>query len=190
MKMCICASIHEVSSNSRTMPSVPATKEPTVTSSACPHSAKLHGHTNGDGKILEGSLPLNGVDKLDNGKESGRGVQRATKATSPDRKWIRPDLPSRCKWSLGASKADSPHAEIPRSKELCRNQKNRLTALWEHLSYTFCFVCLFHPVGKSSRQSCQIFCTVSGRRPWSASTRSPKPSDSSVRYVSVMRKKP
>lgn len=90
------------------MPSVPATKEPSVTSSVCPHSAKLHGHTNGDAKILEGSLPLNGVDKLDN------GVQRTAKAVSPDRKWIRPDLPSRCKWSLGASKADSPHAEVPR----------------------------------------------------------------------------
>lgn len=101
------------------MPSVPATKEPSVTSSVCPHSAKLHGHTNGDTKILEGSLPLNGVDKLDNGKEAGRGVvQRATKAASPDRKWIRPDLPSRCKWSLGASKADSPHAEVPRSEKL------------------------------------------------------------------------
>lgn len=109
------------------MPSVPATKEPTVTSSACPHSAKLLGHTNGSAKILEGSMPLNGVDRLDNGKEASRGVQRTTKAASPDRKWIRPDLPSRCKWSLEASKADSPHAEIPRSEKLCPNQNNRLT---------------------------------------------------------------
>lgn len=97
------------------MPSVPATKEPTANSTVCPHSAKLLSHTNGDAKLLEGSLPLNGVDKLDDGREANRGIQRSTKPASPDRKWIRPDLPSRCKWSLGASKADSPHAEVPRS---------------------------------------------------------------------------
>lgn len=119
------------------MPSVPATKEPTVTSSACPHSAKLLGHANGNTKILEGSLPLNGVDKLDNGKEASRGVQRTAKAASPDRKWIRPDLPSRCKWSLEASKADSPHAEVPRLEKCLRNQRNRL-ARYIHLT-----LCLF-----------------------------------------------
>lgn len=97
------------------MPSVPATKEPTANSTVCPHSAKLLGHTNGDAKLLEGSLPLNGVDKLDDGREANRAIQRSTKTASPDRKWIRPDLPSRCKWSLGALKADSPHAEVPRS---------------------------------------------------------------------------
>lgn len=125
------------------MPSVPATKEPSVTSSVCPHSAKLHGHTNGDAKILEGSLPLNGVDKLDNGKEAGRSsVQRATKAASPDRKWIRPDLPSRCKWSLGASKADSPHAEVPRSEKLRRHQGNGLAASLKHSPHSFFSFCL------------------------------------------------
>lgn len=125
------------------MPSVPATKEPTVTSSACPHSAKLHGHTNGDAKIIEASLPLNGVDKLDNGKEAGIGVQRTTKAASPDRKWIRPDLPSRCKWSLGASKADSPHAEVPRSEKLRQKPKKGLSAsLVTFIShFLLCFVC-------------------------------------------------
>lgn len=166
------------------MPSVPATKEPTVTSSVCPHSAKLLGHTNGNAKILEGSLPLNGVDKLDNGKEASRGVQRATKAASPDRKWIRPDLPSRCKWSLDASKADSPHAEVPRSEKLCRNQTQQQAHCVAFISH---FACLFRPVGKSSPQSCQIFCTGLGRRLWLALTRSPKPSDSSVRYVSEIR---
>uniref|UniRef100_A0A3B3I792 Cystathionine beta-synthase n=1 Tax=Oryzias latipes TaxID=8090 RepID=A0A3B3I792_ORYLA len=36
-------------------------------------------------------------------------IQINTKNSVPERKWIRPDLPSRCKWSLGASQADSPH---------------------------------------------------------------------------------
>uniref|UniRef100_A0A8C6WXR6 Cystathionine beta-synthase n=1 Tax=Neogobius melanostomus TaxID=47308 RepID=A0A8C6WXR6_9GOBI len=30
-----------------------------------------------------------------------------------ERKWIRPDLPSRCTWSLGGSEANSPHTHVP-----------------------------------------------------------------------------
>uniref|UniRef100_A0A7N8XJA7 Cystathionine beta-synthase n=1 Tax=Mastacembelus armatus TaxID=205130 RepID=A0A7N8XJA7_9TELE len=41
-------------------------------------------------------------------------VRINTKNTSPDRKWIRPDLPSSCTWSLTASQADSPHTQVPR----------------------------------------------------------------------------
>lgn len=99
------------------MPSVPSTKEP-VKAPVCPHAAKLLNHTNGEAKLRDGSFPLNGVDKLpamEDAEEPKRTIQIRTKSTSPERKWIRPDLPSRCKWSLGASKADSPHSQIPRS---------------------------------------------------------------------------
>lgn len=99
------------------MPSVPSTKETTVKVPVCPHAAKLLTHTNGEGKLREGSFPLNGVDKLPpvDPEEASRTIQINTKNAATERKWIRPDLPSRCTWSLGASKADSPHTQVPRS---------------------------------------------------------------------------
>uniref|UniRef100_A0A3B5AB29 Cystathionine beta-synthase n=1 Tax=Stegastes partitus TaxID=144197 RepID=A0A3B5AB29_9TELE len=97
------------------MPSVPSTKESPVKAPVCPHAGKLLSHTNGEAKLREGSFPLNGVEKLtvvQAPEESSRTIQINTKNASPERKWIRPDLPSRCTWSLGASKADSPHANV------------------------------------------------------------------------------
>ncbi len=100
------------------MPSVPSTKEPIAKSPVCPHAAKLLNHTNGEAKLREGSFPLNGVDKLpanEDTAEANMTIQINTKNATAERKWIRPDLPSRCTWSLGASKADSPHTQVPRS---------------------------------------------------------------------------
>ncbi|TKS66526.1 Cystathionine beta-synthase [Collichthys lucidus] len=101
------------------MPSVPSSKEAPAKGSVCPHAAKLLNHTNGDAKVREGSsFPLNGLDKLppmEDADEGDGSIQINRKSTSPDRKWIRPDLPSRCKWSLEASKSDSPHSQIPRA---------------------------------------------------------------------------
>ncbi|RVE75502.1 hypothetical protein OJAV_G00017550 [Oryzias javanicus] len=94
------------------MPSVPSTKEKAP---VCPHAGKLLGHANGDAKLRDASFQLNVVEKLSDPEESGRTIQINTKNGAPERKWIRPDLPSRCKWSLGASKADSPHLQIPRT---------------------------------------------------------------------------
>ncbi|KAF3857251.1 hypothetical protein F7725_009110 [Dissostichus mawsoni] len=88
------------------MPSVPSTKEaPMKGPVVCPHAAKLLSHTNGEGKLREASIPLNGVDM----------EHINAKNAVVERKWIRPDLPSRCTWSLGASRDESPHAQVPRS---------------------------------------------------------------------------
>ncbi|KAM8873449.1 cystathionine beta-synthase a [Synchiropus picturatus] len=98
------------------MPSVPLSKESPI-GTVCPHSAKMLNHTNGEAKLREPLFPLNGVDKLtsaEDGKPGNRDIQLNGKNTSPERKWIRPDLPSRCTWSLGASKADSPHPQVSR----------------------------------------------------------------------------
>ncbi|KAM9835902.1 cystathionine beta-synthase a [Aulostomus maculatus] len=95
------------------MPSVPLSNEIPV----CPHAPKLHNHANGEVKLREDLFPLNGIEKLpaaEDTKEMNGDLSLNSKSPSPERKWIRPDLPSRCKWSLGASKADSPHAQIPR----------------------------------------------------------------------------
>ncbi|XP_022076617.1 cystathionine beta-synthase a [Acanthochromis polyacanthus] len=100
------------------MPSVPSTKESPVKSPVCPHTGKLLTHSNGDAKLREGSFPLNAIEKLtvvQNPEDSSKTIQINTKNASPERKWIRPDLPSRCTWSLGASKADSPHTQFRRT---------------------------------------------------------------------------
>ncbi|CAL8288469.1 unnamed protein product [Lota lota] len=75
------------------MPAVPATKDAATKASGCPHAAKLI--ANGDAK-LQADLPL------------------TTGAPAADRKWIRPDLPSRCTWRLGGSDLDSPHTHPQR----------------------------------------------------------------------------
>ncbi|KAM6945519.1 cystathionine beta-synthase a [Aplochiton taeniatus] len=63
----------------------------------CPHAAKLRPHTNGDVKLTKVAEETDGALQLGPGAAGG------------DRKWIRPDLPSRCTWKLGASHANSPH---------------------------------------------------------------------------------
>ncbi|XP_063323336.1 cystathionine beta-synthase-like [Pelmatolapia mariae] len=94
------------------MPSVPSSKETTVKSPVCPHAGKLHGFSSGENKVK------NGVENLkteEESQEAARNIQIKTKNSSPERKWIRPDLPSRCTWSLEASKSDSPHTQVPRT---------------------------------------------------------------------------
>lgn len=83
------------------MPSVPSSKETPASGSVCPHAGKM--------------LVANRVDKvtpMTDADEANRSIQLTTKNAAAERKWIRPDLPSRCKWSLGASKADSPHQQV------------------------------------------------------------------------------
>ncbi|CAL8390898.1 unnamed protein product [Boreogadus saida] len=90
------------------MPAVPASKDPAAAAakaSECPHVGKMV--ANGDGKLqvsfaahaapFEADLPLD-----------------AGPPPAADRKWIRPDLPSRCTWRLGGSDLDSPHTHPQR----------------------------------------------------------------------------
>ncbi|XP_028256078.1 cystathionine beta-synthase-like [Parambassis ranga] len=99
------------------MPSVPSTKETTI-KGVCPHAGKLLNLTNGEAKVRDGSFPLKGVEKLStevDPENTTTTIQLNTKNPAAERKWIRPDLPSRCTWSLGASKVDSPHGHVTRS---------------------------------------------------------------------------
>ncbi|XP_062416890.1 cystathionine beta-synthase-like [Pungitius pungitius] len=84
---------------------------------ACPHAAKLLPHGNGDLKLREGSFPPKGADKLPPMAEDepDLSIQINTKSVAAERKWIRPDLPSRCTWSLGAAKDESPHPQVARA---------------------------------------------------------------------------
>ena len=94
------------------MPAVPSLKDSSVLGPVCPHAARLrvtngNGDANGSSKIQEGllQLPTKGGVRAKRAGEDGTGPPQAVGA----RKWIRPDLPSRCTWRLGGNHADSPH---------------------------------------------------------------------------------
>jgi len=99
------------------MPSVPSTKDAGTKSPGCPHAAKLLAHSNGEGKLREASFPPNGLEELTlaDAGEPTRTIQINAKSAAAERKWIRPDLPSRCTWSLEEPAAESPHPQVPRS---------------------------------------------------------------------------
>ncbi|XP_065149033.1 cystathionine beta-synthase b isoform X1 [Paramisgurnus dabryanus] len=90
----------------------------------CPHAAKVllkgeNGESvvNRDGKLNCESV-LNGKDGhnssiKDSTQMTGHHVKKVDEdhmeSGTPERKWIRPDLPSRCTWKLGLPNTDSPH---------------------------------------------------------------------------------
>ncbi|MEQ2276748.1 hypothetical protein XENORESO_007870 [Xenotaenia resolanae] len=96
------------------MPSVPSSNETPVKGPVCPHSAKLHGHANGDAKRREGLFPASRTTSEGN-EDPSKTIQINTINPAMERKWIRPDLPSRCTWSLEASTTDSPHAHVSKT---------------------------------------------------------------------------
>ena len=57
-------------------------------------------------KVQKGSTLVNGTG-VENDLESGE-------VSVEERKWIRPDLPSRCTWKLGMSHDGSPHSHPER----------------------------------------------------------------------------
>ncbi|XP_064182640.1 cystathionine beta-synthase-like [Anguilla rostrata] len=100
------------------MPSVPSSTETSSLALACPHATKLHSGQmliNGDdsGKIRPGPLQKNGEE---HGKAYPEPPQLNGEESNGDRKWIRPDLPSRCTWRLGMSPEASPHSHPERTK--------------------------------------------------------------------------
>lgn len=96
---------------------MPSTKDAGTKSPGCPHAAKLLAHSNGEGKLREASFPPNGLEELTlaDAGEPTRTVQINAKSAAAERKWIRPDLPSRCTWSLEEPAAESPHPQVPRT---------------------------------------------------------------------------
>uniref|UniRef100_A0AAR2LJQ1 CBS domain-containing protein n=1 Tax=Pygocentrus nattereri TaxID=42514 RepID=A0AAR2LJQ1_PYGNA len=76
------------------MPSGPSDSDTATLAPVCPHAAKKMALLNGEG-----------LKEVDNGEE---GIM--------ERKWIRPDLASRCTWRLGEPNKDSPHIHSQRKK--------------------------------------------------------------------------
>uniref|UniRef100_A0AAZ3SRN9 Cystathionine beta-synthase n=1 Tax=Oncorhynchus tshawytscha TaxID=74940 RepID=A0AAZ3SRN9_ONCTS len=85
------------------MPAVPSLKDSSILGPVCPHAARL--------RVTNGNGDANGSSKVQEGL-----LQLPTKGGIRDKKWIRPDLPSRCTWRLGGNHADSPHTHPQQTK--------------------------------------------------------------------------
>lgn len=107
------------------MPAVPSSSESVGTGPVCPHAAKMLSNA------ANGESGINGdADDVFNGKAghklnetNGRHLKslngqlmEKSSEVSMDRKWIRPDLPSRCTWKLGDLNTESPHNHYQRTK--------------------------------------------------------------------------
>ncbi|KAI4882068.1 hypothetical protein NFI96_028317 [Prochilodus magdalenae] len=89
------------------MPSVPSTKENGASNLACPFTGKKG---TSSAKVSDGPFQVNHPESSEKDKLSFAGDKGPS-----ERKWIRPDLTSKCTWSLGAPNADSPHTHPPRT---------------------------------------------------------------------------
>ncbi|XP_062861797.1 cystathionine beta-synthase-like [Trichomycterus rosablanca] len=87
------------------MPSVPSGSDSATLGPVCSHAAKMAWESSRS-PGLNGDAELKGETKLNENKED-----------ATERKWIRPDLPSRCTWKLGMSKLDSQHFHAERTTE-------------------------------------------------------------------------
>lgn len=111
------------------MSSVPSSSESVGTYPVCPHATKVltnaadgENGTNMDAKLKVDAI-LNGKTghKLNVNETNGHHVksmngehmENGSEATM-ERKWIRPNLPSRCTWKLGDPNTESPHNHFPR----------------------------------------------------------------------------
>lgn len=107
------------------MPAVPSSSESVGTGSVCPHAAKMLSNA------ANGESGINGdADDVFNGKAghklnetngrhlkslNGQHMEKGSEV-SMERKWIRPDLPSKCTWKLGDLNMESPHNHYQRTK--------------------------------------------------------------------------
>ncbi|XP_077072778.1 cystathionine beta-synthase b [Siphateles boraxobius] len=119
------------------MPSVPSSSESVGTGPICPHAAKgLTNAANGESGInmdaklkvdtvLNGNaghkLNVNGTAHVNETNShhvksiNGEQMEDESEVTM-ERKWIRPDLPSRCTWKLGDPNTESPHNHFQRTE--------------------------------------------------------------------------
>lgn len=107
------------------MPSVPSSSESAGTGPVCPHAAKVLTNAAHGEPGFNGDAVLNGKagHKLSVNESNGHHVQSVTaehiengSEGGMERKWIRPDLPSRCTWKLGDPNTESPHNHFQRTK--------------------------------------------------------------------------
>ncbi|KAL7845755.1 hypothetical protein AOLI_G00239470 [Acnodon oligacanthus] len=106
-----------VTSVKSSMPSVPSTKDSGTSSLVCPFTGKKG---TSSGEVSDGPPQINHPESSEKDKLSFTGgkdgaIQLTREKGATERKWIRPDLRSKCTWSLGAPHTDSPHTHPPRT---------------------------------------------------------------------------
>ncbi|XP_076603089.1 cystathionine beta-synthase b [Chaetodon auriga] len=100
------------------MPSVSDSSSLEDARTLCPHTAKLI-----SADVTWGQKSANGEqdsvkdqdESYHESRESSESEPENSEATADQRNWIRPDLPSRCTWKLGAPLSGSPHSHPPRT---------------------------------------------------------------------------
>ncbi|XP_068184519.1 cystathionine beta-synthase b [Antennarius striatus] len=87
------------------MPSSPDSTILEIDPTVCPHEA-------------QGQMDANKEQKTgkSQGEKRENGEGELKKKVTPEKNWIRPDLPSRCTWKLGSSISESPHRHPERIK--------------------------------------------------------------------------
>ncbi len=83
----------------------------------CPHTSKFINAdiTQGQSLQMENSTVSRDEFGVDQWENSGRESEpEGRKVAADQRNWIRPDLPSRCTWRLGAPSSESPHSHQTR----------------------------------------------------------------------------
>ncbi|XP_056320750.1 cystathionine beta-synthase b [Danio aesculapii] len=107
------------------MPAVPSSSESVGTGPVCPHAAKMLSNAangesgiNGDGDDVFTGKAGHKLSET-NGRHlkslNGQHMEKGSEVTM-ERKWIRPDLPSRCTWKLSDLNTESPHNHSQRTK--------------------------------------------------------------------------
>ncbi|KAL7852637.1 hypothetical protein SRHO_G00184220 [Serrasalmus rhombeus] len=99
------------------MPSVPSTKDSGTSSLVCPFT---NNKGSSSGEVSDGPPEINHPESNEKDKLSFTGgkdgpIQLTREKGATERKWIRPDLRSKCTWSLGAPHTDSPHTHPPKT---------------------------------------------------------------------------
>lgn len=95
------------------MPSVSESRYLEDVPAICPHAAKMinadvtqdQNSANGE----QNSVKVQDESYSESGENSESQLENREQ-TAGQRNWIRPDLPSRCTWSLGADISESPHS--------------------------------------------------------------------------------
>lgn len=64
--------------------------------------------------LSRGEMSANGKQESVKGaQDEAHSEARETEPVAPLMSWVRPDLPSRCTWGLGAPASESPHSHQP-----------------------------------------------------------------------------
>ncbi|XP_066497085.1 cystathionine beta-synthase-like [Hoplias malabaricus] len=98
------------------MPSVPSDSDTATLAPVCPLTAKKLALLNSEGLKVAANGPTHTEEKNGHGSAVVNQNLEEGEEGVMERKWIRPDLVSKCTWSLDGPNKDSPHVHAQRVK--------------------------------------------------------------------------